>query len=86
MLNSIEFVRSQDILTNFSKVAKQVFAGKTVLIARPKKQNIALISEKKLKELLALEEEKKFENKVKCAFKSAKQGNVVERSFSEFGF
>ena len=44
-------IKTADLTQNFKEIANQVIAGETVVISRPKNENIVLITEKEYNDL-----------------------------------
>ena len=44
-------VKGADIKYNFKAICDRVFGGETIIVSRPKNENVVLISEKKYEEL-----------------------------------
>ena len=82
MLNTI-YVKTQDINTNFAKFAQEITQGSQVLVSRPKNENIALISEKRLNELLIAENNQKMNEKILASRTQIKNGEFEIMSFEE---
>ena len=44
-------IKGADIKYNFKSICDRVFGGETIIVSRPKNENIVLVSEKKYEEL-----------------------------------
>lgn len=45
-------VKSMDVRDNFKKLCDRVFNGETLIVSRPKNENIVMLSEKEYNEML----------------------------------
>lgn len=50
-------LRTVDLRENMSEFLKKAYAGEKIIVTRPKAQNVAVVSEKRLKELEEKEKE-----------------------------
>jgi antitoxin YefM len=69
-------VRAIDLKTDFKNVCQKVSSGMTVVIPRPKNENIVLLSEQRYNELEYLE-------KLDLARKQSAEGLVVNKTMAE---
>jgi antitoxin YefM len=69
-------VRATDLKNNFKNVCNQVSAGSTVVIPRPKNENIVLLSERRYNDLEYLE-------KLELARRQSAEGHVVNKTMAE---
>lgn len=56
-------VKSMDVRENFKALCDKVFGGETLIISRPKNENIVMISEKEYNNILKI---KKMQNILLC--------------------
>ena len=45
-------VKSMSVRANFKEWCRKVFNGETIIVSRPKNENVVMVSEKKYNELL----------------------------------
>jgi antitoxin YefM len=69
-------VRATDLKNNFKNICRRVSTGTTVVIPRPKNENIILLSEKRYNELEYIE-------KLELARKQSAEGHVVIKTIDE---
>jgi antitoxin YefM len=69
-------VRATDLKTNFKNVCRRVSEGTTVVVPRPKNENIILLSEKRYNELAYLA-------KLEVARQQIAEGRVVSKTMAE---
>jgi len=69
-------VRATDLKNDLKKVCQRVTDGDTVVIPRPRNENIILLSEKRYNELEYLE-------KLELARKQSAEGRVVTKTIAE---
>lgn len=76
-------LRTTDFKTNIEKYLKQAFSGDKIIIIRPHKENVAVISESRLNELEKIEQNSIYEAKLKKGFEDVKAGRTKERGLIE---
>jgi antitoxin YefM len=69
-------VRATDLKSNFKNVCRRVSEGNTVVIPRPKNENIVLLSEKRYNELEYIE-------KLEVARRQSSEGRIVRKTMAE---
>jgi antitoxin YefM len=69
-------VRATDLKNDFKNVCKKVSSGVTVVIPRPKNENIILLSEERYNELEYLE-------KLELSRRQSDEGLVINKTMSE---
>ena len=79
-------IKTADLTQNFKEIANQVIAGETVVVSRPKNENIVLITEKEYNDLnksrreLALE---RFRKNMQVSQDNAKLNGTSEMTMEE---
>ena len=79
-------IKTADLTQNFKEIANQIIAGETVVVSRPKNENIVLITEKEYNDLnksrkeLALE---RFRKTMKASQENAKLNGTSEMTMEE---
>ena len=69
-------LRAIDLKKDFKKVCNTVLSGDSVIIARPKNENIVLLSEKKYNEM-------EYLAKSELSRKQAEEGNLISKSIKD---
>jgi antitoxin YefM len=69
-------VRATDLKNDFKNVCRKVTEGNTVIIPRPKNENIILLSEKRYNEM-------EYSAKLESARKQSAEGRVVNKTIAE---
>lgn len=69
-------VHATDLKSNFKNVCHRVSKGDTVVVSRPRNENIVLLSEKRYNELEYLE-------KLELARRQSAEGRVVSKTMAE---
>ncbi len=67
-------VKSKDIKQNFKHICSIVFGGETLMISRPKNENVVLISEKKYYELEKAKQNAEYLAKIDRGFEQIRAG------------
>lgn len=69
-------IKGADIKYNFKAICDRVFGGETVIVSRPKNQNIVLVSEKRYQELERAERNAEYLAKLDRGIEQMKNGNL----------
>lgn len=84
MINT-QIVQSKDVTTNFSTLARQALAGETIIVSRPHKENVAIISETKLTQLLKMLNNSILDQKIDQGLREISAGRGVGIPFEALG-
>jgi antitoxin YefM len=76
-------LRTIDIRNDFKRVSEIVNSGEKVLIARPKNQNLVVLSEKDYNELTRIRKNAEYYTKLDEAAERVAQGRVVIKTMEE---
>ena len=73
-------VKSKDIKQNFKTLCDEVFRGETLIISRPRNENVVLISEKYFEELRKAQRNAEYLAKIDRGFEQIKadKGQIHE--------
>ena len=78
-------VKSMDVRDNFKTLCDKVFKGETLIISRPKNENIVMISENEYNEILKAKKNAEYLAMLDKSMSEAKSGGFVTRSIDELG-
>ena len=67
-------VKSKDIKQNFKSMCNMVFGGETLIISRPKNENVVLISEQRYEELEKAQKNAEYLAKIDKGFEQIRAG------------
>ena len=67
-------VKSKDIKQNFKNMCNMVFGGETLIISRPKNENVVLISEQRYEELEKAQKNAEYLAKIDKGFEQIRAG------------
>ena len=67
-------VKSKDIKQNFESMCNMVFGGETLVISRPKNENVVLISEQRYEELEKAQKNAEYLAKIDKGFEQIRAG------------
>ena len=70
-------VKSIDLRDNFKNFCDKVFRGETIIISRPKNENVVLISENEYNNLQKAKHNAEYLAMLEKSFSEAKEGNIV---------
>ena len=76
-------VKSMDVRDNFKKICDKVFNGETLVISRPKNQNIVMISEAEYNEIMKIKRNAEYLAMLDKSMAEAKAGGFVVKSIDE---
>lgn len=76
-------LRTSDLKADFSNYFKKAFEGEKIVVTRPKRQNVVIISEERMKELERIEQNALYLAKLERGIEQIKQGKTVERELIE---
>ena len=72
-----------ELKANLKYYIDRALNGDSVIITRPKQQNVVLISEAEYNELMRLKRNIEYMHKINMSIKQAEQGKVVIKSMEE---
>ena len=76
-------VKSMDVRDNFKSLCDKVFGGETLIISRPKNENIVMISEAEYSEMLKAKRNADYLAMIDKSMAEAEAGGFVTKSISE---
>ena len=79
-------VKSIDIRNNFNTFCDKVFGGETLIISRPKNENVVMISENEYNLLQKAKRNTEYLSMLDRSIEEAKSGNIIVKSLTENSF
>lgn len=76
-------LKSLDVENNFESLCDKVFSGGTLMISRPKNENIVMISEKEYNELQKAKRNADYLSMLNQSMAEAEAGNFIVKSIEE---
>ena len=76
-------LRTIDFRNDFKKVSEIINSGEKVLIARPKNQNLVVLSEKDYNELERTKQNSEYLAKLNMSAKQIEEGKIVVKTLEE---
>lgn len=76
-------VRSMDVRNNFKTFCDRVFHGETLIVSRPKNENIVMLSETEYNEIMKAKRNAEYLATLDKSMKEAENGGFITRSISE---
>lgn len=76
-------VKGRDIKQNFKEMCDMVFGGETLIISRPRNENVVLISERKYEELEKARRNAEYLAKIDRGFEQIRAGKGQEHELIE---
>lgn len=77
-------VKSIDLRDNFKSFCDKVFGGETLIISRPKNENVVMISEKEYNQLQKAKRNAEYLSMLERSMEEAKAGNIIVKSPEDF--
>lgn len=76
-------VKSMNVRDNFKALCNKVVNGETVIISRPKNQNIVMVSEKEYNEMLKAKKNEEYLRMLDQSISEAKAGGFVTKTIED---
>lgn len=78
-------VKSMDVRDNFKSLCDRVFLGETLIVSRPKNENIVMISESEYNEMLKAKRNAEYLAMLDKSIAEAQAGGFVVKTIAELG-
>ncbi len=78
-------VKSMDVRENFKSLCDKVFRGETLIISRPKNENIVMMSEKEYNDIMKAKRNAEYLAMLDKSMTEAEEGGFVVKSIDELG-
>lgn len=78
-------VKSMDVRENFKSLCDKVFRGETLIISRPKNENIVMMSEKEYNDIMKAKHNAEYLAMLDKSMTEAEKGGFVVKSIDELG-
>ena len=78
-------VKSMDVRDNFKKICDKVFNGETLVVSRPKNQNIVMISEAEYNEIMKIKRNAEYLAMLDKSMAEAEAGGFITKTIDELG-
>ena len=78
-------VKSMIVRDNFKKFCDKVFHGETLIISRPKNENVVLISEQEYNEMMKAKRNAEYLAMLDKSMKEAETGGFIVKTVDELG-
>ena len=72
-----------DLKANLKYYIEKAINGDSIIITRPKKKNVVLISEDEYNELQRIKKNSEYMHKLNLSIEQAKQGRVISKTMEE---
>ena len=76
-------VKSMDVRDNFKEWCNKVISGETLVVSRPKNENVVIISEKEYNEMAKAKRNEEYLKKLDHSFAQLEQGKTISFSMEE---
>lgn len=72
-------VKSMDVRDNFKSLCDKVFQGETLIISRPKNENVVMMSENEYNEIIKAKKNAEYLSMLDKSMAEAEKGGIVTR-------
>ena len=76
-------VKSMDLRENFKSLCDKVFGGETLIISRPKNENVVMISEKEYNEIMKAKRNAEYLAMLDKSMAEAEAGGFIVKTLDE---
>lgn len=76
-------VKSMDVRENFKEWCNKVISGETLIVSRPKNENVVIVSEKEYNEMAKAKRNEEYLKKLDHSFAQLEQGKTITFSMEE---
>lgn len=78
-------VKSMDVRDNFKALCDKVFNGETLIISRPKNENVVMMSEKEYNDIMKAKRNAEYLAMLDKSMAEAKSGGFIAKTIDELG-
>ena len=78
-------VKSMDVRENFKSLCDKVFRGETLIVSRPKNENIVMMSESEYNEIMKAKRNAEYLAMLDKSMAEAKAGGFITKTIDELG-
>lgn len=76
-------VKSMDVRDNFKKLCEKVFNGETLIISRPKNENVVMLSEAEYNDIMKAKRNAEYLAMLDKSMDEAEKGGFVTKTIAE---
>ena len=76
-------VKSMDVRDNFKALCDKVFKGETLIISRPKNENVVMLSEKEYNEMMKAKRNAEYLAMLDKSMQEAEAGGFIVKTIEE---
>ena len=76
-------VKSMDVRENFKALCDKVFQGETLIISRPKNENVVMLSEKEYNQMMKAKRNAEYLTMLDKSMAEAQAGGFIAKSIAE---
>lgn len=76
-------VKSMDVRDNFKTLCDKIFSGETLIVSRPKNENIVMISEKEYNDLMKAKRNAEYLAMLDKSMAEAESGGFITKTMDE---
>lgn len=76
-------IKSMDVRANLKKICDKVFKGETLIISRPKNENIVMLSEREYNKIMKAKRISDYLTMLNKSMEEAKSGGFITKTLEE---
>lgn len=76
-------VKGMDVRNNFKEWCNKAVGGETIIVSRPKNENVVIVSEQEYNELQKAKRNAEYLAKLDRSFEQLERGDVIVKSMDE---
>lgn len=76
-------VKSMDVRNNFKSLCDKVFDGETLIISRPKNENVVMLSEQEYNEMMKIKRNADYLAMIDKSMEEAETGGFIAKTIAE---
>ena len=76
-------VKSMDVRENFKEWCNKVTGGETIVVSRPKNENVVIVSEKEYNEMAKAKRNEEYLKKLDHSLAQLEQGEAIHKSLND---
>ena len=82
---AVKTVKSMDVRENFKALCDRVFHGETLIVSRPKNENVVIMSETEYNEIMRAKRNADYLAMLDKSMAEAEAGGFIVKNFDELG-
>ncbi len=81
----MQAVKSMDVRENFKSICDRVYTGETIIVSRPKNENVVMMSENEYNEIMKAKRNAEYLEMLDQSISEAASGGFILKTIKELG-